>query len=128
MKYGKHSLWKKVISSPFTLLFVLIAFVFLVRATWVIYHKADLSATRLTQVEEEFSELKDRKTDLMAEVQYLSTDQGVETEIRTKYRALKDGESLAVIVDDSKQETPILQASTTLTVSWWRRLLQKIGL
>ena len=73
-----------------------------------------------------------RKADLTKEVDYLSTEQGVEAELRTKYRAVKEGESVAVIVDNSPGQTAaVSEASSSVPAnggSWWTRLLHAVGL
>jgi cell division protein FtsB len=117
-------------SSPFFLIVILIVFVVLARAAWGIHDKAVMSSTKLDQAQAEFAKLKSRESDLQNQVGRLSTDQGVEAEIRTKFKGVRVGESLAVIV--SNDETASVGDSSTTeaveTVGWFKRLLQKIGL
>jgi cell division protein FtsB len=130
MKYGNRSLWKRTISSPFTLLGVLILFVILVKATWNVHQKALTSSNRLNETQAELSRLQAHQKDIATHISYLSTDQGIEAELRTKYRAVKPGESVAVIVD--KDQVASVQSTNASAVSekvsWWTSFLRFFGL
>jgi cell division protein FtsB len=140
MKYGKRSPWKKIISSPLTLFILLITFIVLTKAALSIHEKALLSETKLEIAKTELADLKAHQQNLANKISYLSTDQGVEAELRTKYRAVKDGESVAVILDDQTANvnntvTSTVNAAnkdnastTTAKVGWFGRMLRMIGL
>ncbi len=128
MKYGKRPLRRHIISSPFTLVGLFILAIILAKAAWNINQKALASAAKVSQAQIELTKLEDRQKDLSHQVGYLSTEQGIEAELRTKYRAVKEGESVAVIVDP-----PGSAASTTKVISaeplgWWGRLWHKMGM
>ena len=126
MRYGNHSPWKKYLASPITIALLLVVCSILIKASTNLNKKSNLGAEKLQQAQAELQKLKDRQSDLTFKVEHLSSDEGLESEIRAKYRAVKDGESVAVIVDDEK--AAVIEASTTPETSFWRRLLQKIGL
>lgn len=125
MKYGNRSVWQKIIRSPLALFIALMVCVILAKATWSIHQKASLSATRLEQAQAQMAKLEARRTELSAKVDALSTPEGVEAEIRSKYRAVKAGESVAVIVDDQKLAT---STATSSPASWWGSILRMFGL
>ncbi len=127
MRYGKQNLWKVILSSPITPVILFIVLAFLAKATLSIYSKARVSQNRLVEAQAELGKLQARQADLAHKVDYLSTDQGVEAEMRTKYRAVKEGESVAVIVDNTAAAAAI-QASSTPQIGWWGRLLGFFGL
>lgn len=130
MKYGNRSVWRRFISSPISLVVLVIALVVLIRASSNIHDKARLSATKLEQAQNSLNTLVDHQRDIAAKVDYLSTDQGIEAEMRTRYHAVKEGESVAVIVDDHQTAAVALASSTTqgtTTLSWFGRLLRGIG-
>ena len=116
------------------LVLTIILFVILARAAWGMYDKARGSERRLAQAEAELKRLEERQSELSGRINYLSTDQGVEAELRTKYRAVKEGESVAVIISDPNQVNgPILSSSRDrLDLSdhfgWWDRILDFLGL
>ena len=111
---------------------ILVIFLFVLsRAAVNIHSKAVVSEATLVQTQAELSKLKERQLEMSSKVAYLSTEQGIEAEARTKYHAVREGESVAVIVDDA-QTAAALNASTAIgsassTPSWWRKILQVIG-
>ena len=131
MKYGKRSVWKKIIASPLSLIVLLIVIFVLGRAVLNIYKKANNSETKLTQAQLELVKLKAYQDEVSRKVNQLSTEQGIEAEIRTKFHAIKEGESVAVIIDRS-QTAGAGNASSTEQIreplSWWGRLLSFFGL
>ncbi len=131
MNYGKYNnkrpMVRRVITSPIFFVVILIVFIVLARAAWGIHEKVVLSATKLEQAEAELVKLKARESDLQSGIGRLSTDQGIESLIRTQYKGVRDGESLAVVIgtDDTAS---VAQSSSTASVGWFRGLLQKMGL
>lgn len=126
MKYGKRSGWKRFFSSTLALIGAFVLFVFLAHATWGVYQKSRQSGDKLSEAQAEYDKLQTHQRDLSDKVSYLSTDEGKEAEMRTKYRAIKEGESVAVILDD--QAAAAVTATSTESVGWFRSLLKKLGL
>ena len=130
MKYGNRSLWRRFISSPFSVVVLAVVVFILARAVINIQNKVETSATKLEQAQAEYDRLLQRQNDISRRVGYLATDQGVEAEIRTKYHAIKDGEQVAVIVDGPQSANILQTASGTVATStpgFWRRLLRTFG-
>jgi len=63
-------------------------------------------------------------------VSRLSTDEGIEAEIRSKYPAVKQGESVAVIIGDSNLDSSSNDTATSsiqiVHTAWWEKVLQMI--
>jgi cell division protein FtsB len=125
MQNGNYTSWKKILSSPIAFFLVLVVFVVLARSAWNMYKSAEVSSTKLAHSEAELSRLQSDQEALVAKVAVLSTPAGVENELRSKYRAVKEGESVAVIVKDDKPVAP--QATSTSKVSWWRSVVGFFG-
>ena len=126
MKYGNRSPWKKFIYSPAGIIIGCIGLFILVRAGWNIHEKAAAAGDRLTQAQAELASLEQQKTSLSNSISYLSTPAGMEAELRDKYHAVKEGESVAVIVDDSSGDASTTTSSTP-SESLWGRLMDFIG-
>lgn len=124
-----HSTKKRfrITRSPLALVGTIFLFVFLLRAAWSVHEKSLVSGARLSQARAELDKLQVRNLDLQAKVGYLSTDQGLEKELRTRYRAIKEGESVAVIVGEP-ESTTTTSASSTEPVGWWRKFVSWFGL
>ncbi len=128
MRYGKLPLWRRIISSPITSVVSVVALVVLVHAGWNIHAKARAGAERLHTLQMESARLEDRRDQLSQAVSYLSTERGVETEMRTKFHAVRPGESVAVIVDGpSDTASGSIPAVATSTPGWWGRMLRAVG-
>jgi hypothetical protein len=126
MKYGNRSPWKRFIYSPAGIIIGCIGLFILVRAGWNIHEKALVAGDRLAQAQAELANLEQQKTSLSNSISYLSTPSGMEAELRDKYHAVKEGESVAVIVDDSSTGSSST-ASSTPKGSLWRKLMDFIG-
>lgn len=133
MRYGNHRPAKRrfgIINSPVSVVGALILLVILARTTWNIRQKAILSDLKLSQAQTEYAKEQARQKSLQAQVSYLSTDQGIEAELRDKYRAVKEGESVAVIIDGQTDAVPATSTvgPTLKAESWWREMLSLFGL
>lgn len=132
MRYGKYSFWNRFTSSPITLFIIIVVFVFLVKAVWGIKEKAVISQTKLDTAEMKLAKLEEHKQNLNNRINYLSTEQGIEAELRTKYGAVREGESVAVIVDDDQTAAVAGFASTSLVAnkkrtSWLGKIFDFFG-
>jgi cell division protein FtsB len=65
----------------------------------------EMSEKRLG-VEEEMKELQERQTTLQNEVKYLSSDRGVEAEMRRQFDIVREGEQVVIILDDEATSSP----------------------
>ncbi|MES2314402.1 MAG: hypothetical protein V4524_00485 [Patescibacteria group bacterium] len=129
MKYGNRAPWKRFFYSPASIGIALIACVFIFRGAWNIHTKALLAQDRLDQAKAELADLQSQKASLSVSIDHLSTPAGMEAELREKYHAVKEGESVAVIIDPSADKNATsAQSTTTPPISWWGSLLRMIGL
>ena len=119
LEFQKKKQLRKILYSPIILLLLAILFVLLFRGAWGVYQKERLSAENLEKERNEFDKLVLREKNLAASLDYLKTDQGIESEIRTKFRAVKEGEQVAVIVDAQSSAS---SSSATTTRGFWYRL------
>lgn len=110
---------KKILYSPIVLLILAIIFVMLLRGVWGVYKKSQISYENLEREKNELNKLMAREKTLNSSIEYLKTEQGIEDEIRTKFRAVKDGEQVAVIINEGTT-TPVSVA--TSTPSFWYKL------
>jgi len=112
MEFQRKKKIRRILYSPITLIILAIIFIIILKATWGVYKKEYISSENLDKEKVELAKLQSRQKDLAQAISYLNTDEGVENEIRTKFRAVKEGENLAVIIDAIATRTPE-KASTT---------------
>lgn len=112
-----------VISSPLVLLFLVFVAVFLGRATYRILAKERESAKNLARAQAELQELQDKKEGIEKDINRLSTPEGVEEELRSKYAIKKPGEELVVIVNDE----PAPAKEEVKEKTWWEKIEEFFG-
>jgi cell division protein FtsB len=87
-----------------------------------VFQKDRLSLQNLEQERFELEKIRLREKTLTASLDYLKTEQGIESEIRTKFRVVKEGEQVAVIIDAQPASTT---EKATTTRSFWYRLFHR---
>ncbi len=84
--------------SPLAVVVLAVACVFLGRAVWNLYGKANETAIKVAGEQEQANELAGSDAALSSEVAHLQTPEGVDETIRSTYNVAKPGEDLIVIV------------------------------
>ena len=120
LEFAKKRNYKKYIYSPVTFFLLLVILLVLLKALLGVYQKEQISAGYLQREREKLEGLAGRQKSLAQSVEYMKTEKGVEAEIRSKFRVVKEGESVAVIVDNETKVIPV--ASTTQKVGFWKKL------
>lgn len=64
----------------------------------------------------QLEELNQKQADLATRIENLSTDRGLEAEVRTRYRVVKPGEQLVIVVDNEESK------SGEKGDSWWKKV------
>jgi cell division protein FtsL len=101
---GNQNRWRSILqSSPvlFILFLVVLTFAWSVFGFW-----GKMSDTRKNRqiVEAKVNQLQVEKERLTADISKLSTEEGVEDNIREKFGLAKEGEQLIVVVDEEDKE------------------------
>lgn len=97
-----------------SIFFLFLIFIILLQATYSVYKKERATRQNLLRSISESEKLKNRKEELGKLVKYLETDEGIESEIRSKFRGIKDGEQVAIIVDSNpvkKEQAEVVEES-----------------
>ncbi len=118
MDFEQKRKLKRVMYSRTMLVVLLVVLVLVSKGTWNVYGKMESSRENFEKSERELEKLKTRQSALANQIDYLKTDQGIESEIRQKFRVVKEGEEIAVIVDDVQK---VSEATTTPQKSLWTK-------
>jgi cell division protein FtsB len=110
---------RSVAYNKVTLLVMAILALLALRSVWVVYFKYKESLALRNTVQVEVNELSKREKELSSNIQRLGTEEGVESEIRSKFSVSKNNESLVVIVDDDNR----LHNAKATTTSIWGKFL-----
>ncbi len=77
-----------------------------------IYQKFVHAKTVRNEYRDELAQIQGQQADLQKNITALSTERGKEEEIRDRYRVVKEGEQMILIVDNSDNEGALAQEST----------------
>jgi cell division protein FtsB len=79
-------------------------------------------AARREAVEAEYQDLEARYANLKAEVEYLTDERSIESEIRKHFDVAKEGESVVIIMDSERTNEPEPEpvAPPTPPAPWWQ--------
>ena len=81
---------RKILYSPIVLIILFIIFVILTRSLWGVNEKERISSENLSKEKTELEKLSLREKDLASALEYLKTDQGIENEIRRKFKKKRE--------------------------------------
>lgn len=122
----KHPLVKrknKWYQSPIVSVILVLLIVWAAFAVVGAYRK-DRDATMMRdQSARELDDLNAKKIELGNHIQNLSTERGIEAEIRNRYRVERPGENLVIVVDNGEPD----KGHRSETDSFWTRLRAYIG-
>lgn len=100
--YEKRKLKRLLYSRPALVLVGLVAF-FMLFPTWNAYSNMQETFEKRASAEDELAELLVRESELQTEIDRLTTEQGIEAEIRRKFEVGRAGEQLIVIVGEPEE-------------------------
>lgn len=111
---------RKIILSRVGVLVLIVLIFVLIRAVWNVYTKERETRERLSEVRAEHAELSEREAFLETEIERLSTESGVEDEIRRQYGLAREGERVFVITDRMDAEATSTKKGFWDFLFFWR--------
>ena len=97
------------------ILFVI--FLIVLHSTWVVYRKKVESEQMKEISQKNVQDLESRSQDLQNKIDRLSTKQGMEEEVRSKFSVAKDDENMVIIVQDE-----VSTSSKVSKVGFWAKI------
>ncbi len=91
---------KKILYSRAMFVVLIVLVTLAGRATWSVYQKEKISQVNLDRLQVEISELRGREEYIKSGIDRLGTSRGIEEEIRQKFKVVKDGEAMVILIDD----------------------------
>jgi cell division protein FtsB len=98
-KKEEYSFWY----SPLSIVILFIIFSFLVYKVIDLIKKEKETAEKKELILDEIDELRKREDILNKDISKMQTEDGIEDAIREKYKVVKEGEKMVVIVDNRDQ-------------------------
>lgn len=108
-----------IVSGLALFLLLLLSGVF-AKATFGVFLKERTARAQRERVEDKIAVLEERKIALKKDLRKLETERGVEEEIREKFRVIKDGEQLVILVDEDNEASAV--KALPQRKSWFSRL------
>ena len=104
MDFHEKRKLKKLIYSKPTLIILGLLVIWFSFAVFSMYKKE--RDTRLKRIEQKgiLDELKTREASLSEEIERLSTERGIEEEVRSKFEVGREGEEVIIIVDNPEND------------------------
>ena len=115
---------RKIVYSKVTLVvFALILFL-VARGAWGMYDKSVEASAKRDAAAKQLVDLVAREKELNSDIDHLSTDRGIEEEIRNRFMVAKEGENVIIVSDPANKETPnsITVPDDTLQPSLWQKM------
>ncbi|HMO79100.1 MAG TPA: septum formation initiator family protein [Candidatus Paceibacterota bacterium] len=103
-EFQKKIIVKKRIYSNFSIILLLIILFLVLNSTYELWKKYKYTKMVLENDERKLSELKDQKNNLEEKIQDLSTEVGVERELRERFYLAKPEENVIFIIDTGTEE------------------------
>ena len=121
LDYRERTVLRRAIYAKPTILFLGIIAVFALHGAWGMYEKSEDASGRAQKAEVELAKQKDRESELKVDIARLSTERGVEEEIRSRFMVAKNGEHIMIISSGDEEK-----AHTVTVVEDDRTTLQKV--
>lgn len=121
LEFKKKQKIKKWLYSPWMIFILLFILLIGLDAVWNIYKKEQISKNNLALAQQNLDKLKSRYDTLKNEVDWLSTPEGIEEEIRNKFSVVKEGEQVAIIVES--KNTPTTTPEILKTETLWDKIV-----
>jgi cell division protein FtsB len=116
----KQKMKKRLYSLP-ALAALLVVTVLILHGTYGVLKKQRESAMHVKELEAKVEALSNRQAELKTDISKLQTDEGIDTEIKTKFSVTREGEHVAVIVDPKDESDD----SATTTPHWYSGIIDK---
>ncbi len=89
------------------------------KGVWGVYKSEKISRDNRQSSEERYGILGDKGDLITSEIKMLKTEKGIETEIRDKFRVVKEGEQLAIIINSDDGEDQVEIKEEKIWVKIW---------
>jgi cell division protein FtsB len=87
--------------SPLAMVILGVVLFFLARSAFNVYHAEERSRQELLSTQQEYKNLTEKSDFLTSEIEKLGSVEGLEEELRNKFRVVKEGEKMVIIVEPS---------------------------
>lgn len=105
LDFRERSRLRRMLYAKPTLIILTLITAGLLQASWSMYKKSEEALAKKEKAAWELEELKQREAELSRDIERLSTERGVEEEIRERFMVAKEGEKVIIVSEPEKQKT-----------------------
>jgi cell division protein FtsB len=128
LDFREKSKIRRAIYAKPTIILMLVISLFIANGAWNMYQKSKTSLNNKEATEQELSELQQRKDSLSEDINNLSTDRGIEEEIRERFMVAKEGENVVVVTNPKKEEVHTITVTDDNKPTILDKMLSATGL
>ncbi len=118
---------RRVIYGKPMIIVIAVLFLFIARGAWGMYQKSIEATEKRNITEERLGELKQREAELSLDILNLSTDRGIEGEIRDRFMVAKEGENVMIVTDPDAQKIHTVTVSDN-SPTIMQRMISAVGI
>jgi cell division protein FtsB len=106
---------KKIFYSKITLVILLLLVIFMFKSVLGVYRSAKETNFKKEETNNKLIQLQEREQELSEDVDTLNTERGIEEEIRSKFKVVKEGEKIIMLIDreETAKDIKLNQKSNT---------------
>ncbi|TSC54910.1 MAG: hypothetical protein LiPW30_376 [Parcubacteria group bacterium LiPW_30] len=119
LEFQDKKRFRRILYSRVTFVLVFILCVFVGRAAVSMYKSDSLTGEKRKIAEDELVAVRARENSLKAQIISLKTERGVEEELRGKFRVVKNGEGVIIVVDQEKKEATTTKSGFANFFKWF---------
>jgi len=101
----------------------IIIIIFLGNATWNVYQNYKDAKINEYRVSSQLDEVKGRESEILEKIDKLSTERGMEEELRKRFGVAREGESIIVVVEPDNVDLGGLGGENTDGIGLWERFI-----
>lgn len=124
-EFKKRSLVRRIIFSRFVFLILVAVAVVLGLSVYNAYKIERTADTIKNNIGDELNELSGKQKQLEASLDKLSSESGIEEELRNKLQVKKPGEELVIIIEDKNGEAGIFSPEMDQPVGFFETFFKK---
>lgn len=114
---------KSWVHSPLLAVFLVVVLCWGLFVVYRMYIKNRESVALRNQFQNELDALNQKQDELSGKIKNLSTDRGLEAEVRNRYRVIRPGEQLVIVVDNDSKNPQ----NASEKPSFWVRMREFLG-
>ncbi len=119
LEFQDKKRFRRILYSRVVFALVLMSGLFVGKATFDMYRSDNLTAEKRRIAEDELMAVRGRESLLRAQIISLKTERGVEEELREKFRVVKNGEGVIIVVDQEKKEATTTKSGFANYFKWF---------